>query len=33
MLAYEGGVAMGTEFKETGITNALAVMCGGLGTT
>ena len=33
MLTYEGGVAMGTEFKETGITNALAVVCGGLGTT
>jgi hypothetical protein len=31
-LTYEGGVAMGTEFKEIGITNALAVVCGGLGT-
>lgn len=32
-LTYEGGVAMGTEFKEIGVTNALAVVCGGLGTT
>ena len=32
-LTYEGAVAMGKEFKDTGITNGLAVMCGGLGTT
>lgn len=34
MLAYDGGVAMGKEFKDTGITNALAVVAGGpMGTT
>ncbi|KAJ9094321.1 hypothetical protein QFC19_008006 [Naganishia cerealis] len=34
MLAYDSGVAMGKEFKDTGITNALAVVAGGpMGTT
>ncbi|KAI5452604.1 hypothetical protein NCC49_000764 [Naganishia albida] len=32
-LTYEGGVAMGKEFKATGVTNGLAVVAGGLGTT
>ncbi|KAJ9118115.1 hypothetical protein QFC22_004015 [Naganishia vaughanmartiniae] len=33
-LAYDSGVAMGKEFKDTGVTNALAVVAGGpMGTT
>lgn len=32
-LAYDGGIAMGREFRTAGVNNGLSVVAGGIGTT